>query len=133
MNIHPKPVWGLYQTIGGTLNYQDLHYQFPEKPFQRWHVIEDKTAPRGIRFRHARQPGEQADPKLNFGVEELSARLEHAGVEYMRIALGNDRDSFDLASLLLTFGIHEEVSDDVWHAVIRERYAKCILRGRGWG
>ena len=37
---------------------------------------------------------------MNFGVEELSARLEHAGVEYMRIALGNDAKSFDRAYLL---------------------------------
>ena len=83
------------------MNYQDLHYQFPAKPFQRWHVIEDKSVPRGLRFRHARQPGEKPDPKVNFGVEELSARLEHAGVEYMRVALGNNPHSFDLASTLL--------------------------------
>ena len=72
------------------MNYQHLHFQFPAKPFQRWHVIEDRTAPRGLRFRHARQPGEKPDPKVNFGVEELSARLEHAGVEYIRVAFGND-------------------------------------------
>jgi hypothetical protein len=55
-------------------------------PFQQWHVIEDRAVPRGMRFRHFRQPGEKYDPKINFGVEELSARLEHAGVEYIRVA-----------------------------------------------
>jgi hypothetical protein len=80
-NIKSKPVWGPYQTTGGIVNYQHLHFQFPAKPFQRWHVIEDRTVPRGLRFRHARQPGEKPDPKVNFGVEELSARLERAGVE----------------------------------------------------
>ena len=106
MNTNPKPVWGPYQTTGGSVNYQHLHFQFPAKPFQRWHVIEDRTAPRGLRFRHARQPGEKPDPKVNFGVEELSARLEHAGVEYMRIALGNDASSFDRAHMLLTDGLN---------------------------
>ena len=81
MNINPKPVWGPYQTPGGIVNYHHLHFQFPSESFQRWHVIEDRTAPRGIRFRHPRQPDEKPDPKVNFGVEELSARLEHAGVE----------------------------------------------------
>ena len=102
MNTNPKPVWGPYQTTGGIVNYQHLHFQFPAKPFQRWHVIEDRTAPRGMRFRHARQPGEKPDPKVNFGVEELSARLEHAGVEYIRIALGNDAKSFAKAEVLLS-------------------------------
>jgi hypothetical protein len=101
VNIHSRPVWGLYKTIGGTLNYQHLHFQFPAKPFQRWHVIEDRSAPWGLRYRHPRQPGEKPDPKVNFGVEELSARLEHAGVEYLRIALGNDEHSSPLAELLI--------------------------------
>jgi len=79
VNIHSKPVWGVYQTTGGIVNYQHLHYQFPAKPFQRWHAIEDKSVTRGLRFRDARQPGEKPDPKVNFGTEELSARLEHAG------------------------------------------------------
>ena len=38
-------------------------------------------------------PVSNPDPKVNFGVEELSARLEHAGVEYMRVALENNRKS----------------------------------------
>jgi hypothetical protein len=101
------------------LDYQHLHYQFPAKPFQRWHVIADRSARRGMRFRHPRQPGEKYDPKVNFGAEELSARLEHAGVEYMRIALGNDADSFELASVLLTFGAMTAGSpDDIWHLAI---------------
>jgi hypothetical protein len=101
------------------LNYQHLHFQFPAEPFQRWHVIEDRSAPRGLRFRHARQPGEKPDPKVNFGVEELSARLEHAGVEYLRIALGNDAFSFDRAHMLLTDGLKEEgPGDGHWFPVI---------------
>ena len=84
------------------MNYQHLHFQFPAKPFQRCHVIEDRTAPRGMRFRHARQPGEKPDPKVNFGMEELSARLEHAGVEYIRVAFGNDEESFAKAEVLLS-------------------------------
>jgi hypothetical protein len=94
------------------VNYHHLHFQFPSKPFQRWHVIEDRTAPRGIRFRHPRQPGEKPDPKVNFGVEELSARLEHAGVEYLRIALGNDAYSFELAHTLLSGGLAGELPGD---------------------
>jgi hypothetical protein len=71
-----------------------------------------------MRFRHARQPGEKPDPKVNFGVEELSARLEHAGVEYMRIALGNDSKSFTLAEVLLTFGMEGESPEDGnWYPV----------------
>ncbi len=111
MNTNPKPVWGSYQTTGGTLNYQDLHYQFPAKPFQRWHVIEDRSVPRGLRFRHAREPGEKYDPKVNFGVEELSARLEHAGVEYIRVAYGNDAKSLGLAESLLPYGMEGEGPD----------------------
>jgi hypothetical protein len=98
------------------LNYQHLHFQFPAKPFQKWHVIRDKSGPPYLRFRHPRQPGEKPDPKLNFGVEELSARLEHAGVEYMRIAFGNDAQSFDTALVLLTLGLPVEGS--VWYPVI---------------
>jgi hypothetical protein len=101
------------------LNYQHLHYQFPDKPFQRWHVIEDRTTPRGLRFRHAREPGEKPDPKVNFGAEELSARLEHAGVEYMRVALGNDAHSFLLAETFLNFGIKgEDLSERRWCVAI---------------
>jgi hypothetical protein len=102
------------------VNYQHLHFQFPAEPFQRCHVIEDRSAPRGMRFRHPRKPGEKPDPKVNFGVEELSARLEHAGVEYLRIALGKDAHSFDLASAVLTFGAieGEGPSDGIWHPVI---------------
>jgi len=70
---NPKPVWGLYQTTGGIVNYQHLHFNFPAEPFQRWHVIEDRSVPRGLRIRHPRQPGEKPDPIVNFGVEELSA------------------------------------------------------------
>ena len=93
------------------MNYQDLHFQFPAQPFQRWHVIEDRTVPRGMRFRHFRQPGEKYDPKVNFGIEELSARLEHAGVEYVRVAYGNDAKSFGMAEALLTFGMEGEGPD----------------------
>ena len=72
-----------------------------------------------LRFRHARQPGEKPDPKVNFGAEELSARLEHAGVEYMRIALGNDASSFERAHVLLTDGFKEEgPGDGHWYPVI---------------
>ena len=119
MNIHSKPVWGPYQTIGGTLNYQHLHFQFPAKPFQRWHVIEDRSAPLGFRYRHPRQPGEKPDPKVNFGVEELSARLEHAGVEYLRIALGNDAWSSPLAEVLLSKEIPGEGPEyERWYPAI---------------
>jgi hypothetical protein len=101
------------------VNYQHLHFQFPSKPFQRWHVIEDRSVPRGMRFRHARQPGEKPDPKVNFGQEELSARLEHAGIEYMRIALGNDHHSFIHADLLINHGIEgENPNDGRWYPVI---------------
>jgi len=101
------------------VDYQHLHFQFPAKPFQRWHVIEDRTVPHGLRFRHARQPSEKPDPKVNFGAEELSARLEHAGVEYMRIALGNDASSFERAHMLLTDGLKEEgPGDGHWYPVI---------------
>jgi len=72
-----------------------------------------------MRFRHPRQSGEKPDPKVNFGVEELSARLEHAGVEYMRIALGNDAESLDLAHALLPFGMEGEgPGDGNWYPVI---------------
>jgi hypothetical protein len=72
-----------------------------------------------MRFRHPRQFGEKPDPKLNFGVEELSARLEHAGVEYLRIALGNDAWSFELAHALLSYGMEGEgPGDGVWYPVI---------------
>jgi hypothetical protein len=100
------------------VNFQDLHYHFPAKPFQRWYVIEGKSAPRGLRFRHARQPGESPDPKVNFGVEELSDRLEPNGMEYMHITLDYNWKLADLASVLLTFGIDGDGPDDVWHAVL---------------
>ena len=64
-----------------------------------------EAVPRPLRFRHFRQPGEKPDPKVNFGQEELSPRLEHAGVEYMRIALGNDAWSFDGRAALLSGGL----------------------------
>ncbi len=99
------------------MNYQHLHYQFPAEPFQRWHVIEDRDLPRPLRFRHPRQPGEKPDPKVNFGVEELSARLERAGVEYIRIALGHDAESFDLAYWMLEAGL-EVPGDGLWYPVI---------------
>ncbi len=101
------------------MNYQHLHFQFPAEPFQRWHVVVDRSVPRGLRFRHARQPGEKPDPKVNFGAEELSARLEHAGVEYMRVALGNDAWSYDLASDLLAVGLYgDNPGDGHWYPVI---------------
>ena len=84
------------------MNYQHLHYQFPAEPFQRWHVIEDRSLPHPLRFRHPCKPAEKPDVKLNFGVSELSARLEHAGVEYIRIALGNDAKSFDWAFCMIS-------------------------------
>ena len=84
------------------MNYQHLHYQFPAEPFQRWHVIEDRSLPHPLRFRHPCKPAEKPDPKVNFGVSELSARLEHAGVEYIRIALGNDAKSFDWAFCMIS-------------------------------
>jgi hypothetical protein len=114
------------------LNYQDLHYQFPAKPFQRWHVIEDRSVPRGLRFRHARQPGEKYDPKVNFGVEELAARLEPAGVEYIRVAFSNDAKSLGLAESLLHYGMEGEGPDGrKWYPAIswvRDDgfYAVCI-------
>ena len=116
------------------MNYQHLHYQFAAKPFQRWHVIEDRTAPRGFRFRHARQPGEKPDPKVNFGVEELSARLEHAGVEYIRVAYGNDAQSFNKAEVLLSCGMAGEGPEGGnWYPVIpwvRDDgfYAVCLRK-----
>jgi hypothetical protein len=64
-----------------------------------------------MRFRHFRQPGEKYDPKVNFGIEELSARLEHTGVEYVRVAYGNDAKSFGMAEALLTFGMEGEGPD----------------------
>ncbi len=98
------------------MNYQHLHFQFPAKPFQRWHVIVDRSGTPRLRFRHPRQPGEKHDPKVNFGIEELSARLEHAGVEYMRIALDNDASSFDCALELLGLGVPVEGS--TWYPII---------------
>ena len=112
------------------MNYQDLHYQFPAKPFQRWHLIEDKSVPRGLRFRHPRQPGEKYDPKVNFGVEELSARLEHAGVEYMRIALGNDASSYDRAHMLLTDGLKDDGPGD-GHSPRQQPVASRLVRSSG--
>ena len=102
------------------MNNQHLHYQFPAEPFQRWHVIEDRSLPRSLRFRHPCKPDEKPNPKENFGVSELSARLEHAGVEYIRIALGNDARSFDWAFLMLsgiTPGV-EVPGDGRWYPVI---------------
>ena len=101
------------------MNYQHLHYKFPIQPFQRCHVIEDRSVPRGMRFRHARQPGEKPDPKVNFGMEELSARLEHAGVDYLRIALGNDGWSFALAEVILRCGMEGEGPNyEKWYPAI---------------
>jgi hypothetical protein len=98
------------------VNYQHLHFQFPAKPFQKWHVVEDRSGFLGRSFRHFRQPGEKPDPKVNFGPEELSPRLEHAGVEYLRIALGFDEQSFILFDTLL---FHSMGSDDGrWYPVI---------------
>jgi hypothetical protein len=74
------------------LNNQHLHYQFPAEPFQRWHVIEDRSLPRSLRFRHPCKPDEKPNPKENFGVSELSARLEHAGVEYIRIVGAGEKE-----------------------------------------
>ncbi len=102
------------------MNYQHLHFQFPAEPFQRWHVIEDRSLPHLRRFRHPCKPDEKPNPKENFGVSELSARLEHAGVEYIRIALGNDARSFDWAFLMLS-GISPGVEvpgDGRWYPVI---------------
>ena len=99
------------------MNNQHLHFQFPAEPFQRWHVLYDSEAPFMMNFRHPRQPGEKPDPKLNFGPSELSARLEHAGVEYIRIALGKDKQAFDLAIAMLSLGL--KVPDgSVWYPVI---------------
>jgi len=72
-----------------------------------------------MRFRHARQPGEKPDPKVNFGMEELSARLEHAGVGYLRIALGNDGWSFALAEVILRCGMEGEGPNyEKWYPAI---------------
>jgi hypothetical protein len=102
------------------VNYQHLHYQFPAEPFQRWHVIEDRSLPRPLRFRHPCKPAEKPDPKVNFGVSELSARLEHAGVEYIRIALGHDAKSFDWAFCMISGALSglEVPGDGVWYPVI---------------
>ena len=102
------------------MNNQHLHFQFPAEPFQRWHVIEDRSLPGSLRFRHPCKPDEKPNPKENFGVSELSARLEHAGVEYIRIALGNDARSFDWAFLMLSGsppGV-EVPGDGRWYPVI---------------
>jgi len=83
-------------------------------------VIEDRSLPHFLRFRHPCKPDEKPNPKENFGVSELSARLEHAGVEYIRIALGNDARSFDWAFSMLS-GISpgaEIPGDGRWHPVI---------------
>jgi len=102
------------------VNYQHLHYQFPAEPFQRWHVIEDRSLPHPLRFRHPCKPAEKPDPKVNFGVSELSARLEHAGVEYIRIALGNDAKSFDWAFCMISGALPgvEVPGDGHWYPVI---------------
>ena len=84
------------------MNYQHLHFQFPAEPFQRWHVIIDRDLP--PRYRHPRKPGEKPDPRVNFGASELSARLEHAGVEYARIAISNNAAQVDQAWDVLVRG-----------------------------
>jgi hypothetical protein len=57
---------------------------------------------------------------VNFGVSELSARLEHAGVEYIRIALGNEAKSFDWAFCTISGALPgvEVPGDGHWYPVI---------------
>jgi hypothetical protein len=83
-------------------------------------VIEDRSLPHPLRFRHPCKPDEKPDPKVNFGVSELSARLEHAGVEYIRIALGTDAKSFDLAFCMVSGVLPglEVPGHGVWYTVI---------------
>jgi hypothetical protein len=100
------------------VNYPHLHFQFPAEPFQRWHVIIDKELP--PRYRHPRNPGEKPDPQVNFGASELSARLEHAGVEYSRIAISNNADLVNLVWNVLLRGESGFVfdGDGPWYPAI---------------
>ena len=92
-------------------NHPELYFT-PDiaKPHQKWSVLEDPERPgRRLIYRHYRQAGEKPDVRTSFGFTEPSPVLEHyaakAGIEYSRLSLGRQTDSFGLA-LDLVQSIH---------------------------
>ena len=73
-----------------------------------------------FRFRHYRQPGEKPDARKSFGASELSPVLEDcaakAGIDYSRLSLGRQTESFRLAlaSLRTVLGLDPSYSE-FWH------------------
>jgi hypothetical protein len=106
-------------------NHGELYFT-PDiaKPHQKWSVLEDPELP-GLRaiYRHYRQPGEKPDARTSFGISEVSPVLEHyaarAGIEYSRLSLGRQADSFNAALSVVQSGLGLEVpGDGVWYPVI---------------
>ena len=108
-------------------NHEELYFT-PDinKPHQQWSVLEAPERPErpecGLIRRHYRQPGERPDAKTSFGISEVSPVLEHyaarAGVEYSRISLGRQSDSFDLALSIVQSGLGMSIHGTTWYPVI---------------
>jgi len=105
-------------------NHGELYFT-PDinKPHQKWSVLEDPDRPgRRLIYRHYRQPGEKPDVRTSFGFSELSPVLEHyaakAGIEYSRISLGRQSESFGLALSIVQSGLGLDVQGTTWFPVI---------------
>jgi hypothetical protein len=105
-------------------NDKELYFtRDPNKPHQKWSVLEDPERPgRRLIYRHYRQLGEKPDVKRSFGISEVSPVLEHyaarAGIEYSRISLGRQTDSFGLALSMVQSGLGLDVEGTPWFPVI---------------
>jgi len=94
-----------------------------DKPHQKWSVLDDPDNPGYVLFRHYRQPGEKPDARESFGASELSPVLEHytakAGIDYSRVSLGHQTESFRTALLCVqsVLGL-EPTENEFWHPAI---------------